>query len=139
MAMSPEEIASFQARRQGVRQRYAAQGARRMFDQGQAQMQFDRGMSRLNTGWDRRRESLPNDFLRRGMMNSGVYQRGLQNYAGDRQNDVADQITAFQQRQAEFGFQQAGQEMDLQSQLDDIDMAERVRRAELASQLRGIL
>lgn len=138
MAMTPEEIAAFQNQRAGIRNRYGRTLSRNAYARGSNEQTFQRQMQQFNTAWDRSREKVPSQFAARGMLESGLYQRGLQDYAVSRQQNLADQIAAFQQRQADIEFADADAGFDMNDALSSIDMQEAARRAALAAQLRAM-
>lgn len=70
---------------------------------GRDQNEYDRKIEAKQQSWNRddlvrhyqqMRQKLPNAFNRRGVMNSGLYQKGLSDWAQDRTRDLQRQTTA---------------------------------------------
>lgn len=141
---SPGKISPWEA------QQFASQRAvtRQNMLQGRAQIQHQRSrrgiefrdqIRDMTTDWNRRRESLPTDYIRRGVFNSGIYRGALQDYAQDRQRSF---------RQAQRGYQFDLEDLTLrQRQLQDqyhlamrtSRAEEHARRTQIAAQLRSVL
>jgi hypothetical protein len=138
MSMTPEEIQAYQSRRNALSYQYANQlaqlGARQQYDN----IDYGRGIPRLTDTWNRAAEGLGAGFARRGMSNSGVFQRGMQNYLGDRQNAFDDARIGHQRTQDMFTGQANSMGSTYAMGQAQIDSEEAARRSSMAASLRAL-
>lgn len=133
--LNPDEIAELGIRRRRIRERYDLTIPQIDYQEGVAKREHGRNLSTLTKKYDRLRERLPWRYAARGVLHSGIYGRGLQEYATDR-NMATTQLGERLQDQAS-GFALARQqalrlrEMGLQ----DINELEAARIASVASML----
>lgn len=136
--IDPAEMAAWDGRRRRATNQYQV---------GQAQGQFNRSLGKQNQGIETRnltqqygqmRENLPGSYARRGMLNSGIYGRGLQQYGTQRTTAFGDLASKYQQQFGQLDLTDQANTVNYNDQLGDINDQERVRRAQLASALRGI-
>ena len=88
-----------------------ADQAKRQFGYGKAQNDYERGLAKTQAEWDRsdmirqfanQRNSLAGGFQRRGVMNSGLYQRGYKDWSENRIRSLSRQTSAADSRQKGF-------------------------------------
>ena len=117
------------------------------YQQGNAQADFSRGnilanrtadYANLKHQFGQMRNQLPQQYSGRGLLNSGVYTQGLQNYGQQRIQAFGDLGRRYQQMlgQSDLNRQQGGQ--NYFANMADINSQERARRAALAAQIRSI-
>lgn len=128
----------------GVRRRNAAQGLARNV----AQTQFSRGgiyanrtaeTQSLKDQYNQMRQRIPQNFAGRGLLGSGLYAQGLQDYGKQRTNAFGDMARKYQQQLGQLSINEANYNQDYANQMSDIASEEAVRRAELAAQLRSLV
>jgi len=105
-----------------------------------SQLDLDQGLAtrRLSRDFTRARNNLPGSYAGRGLLNSGFYKRGLQDFGvaqvdaisalqndfGSRRNDLFGQLTALDANRL--------------VQLADVDLNQATRRSAIASVLQGV-
>lgn len=118
------------ARDQAIRSRVLYDKAEFGLDRGQAQSNFDRD-------WQQRGERLGGQYARGGVWNSGIRQRGYQQYAQDRQLAQADLSRNFARQKSSFTQRLAEQGMNFASEKYDIEAEAQARRAQIATAIRS--
>lgn len=108
------------------------------FQQGNAQQNYGISRDNLVRQFDQMRQSLPYQYNSRGLMNSGVYQQGLQNYADSRLRGLNQFDTQHQQNMAGFGLQKQQVEGSFKTAMDNAARAEAARRQATAAQIKAI-
>jgi len=138
MATTPFDEAAYQNQFRSINSAYSSglQGVneqRRMFQSQMpyVQQQFDRS-------WQQAAARVPDGLGRRGLLNSGVYRRALQNFGSDR-NDAAFQLQSWAANQ-QAGFENAQQQLVSQRDLAKAALlADRqARRTQTAALLRQL-
>jgi hypothetical protein len=103
--------------------------ARRTFDYGKAQNTYERNLAKTQAGWDRsdllrqfsqQRAALPSTYNRRGVMNSGLWQRGYGEWAGNKVRSLTRQQSAADSRQQGFDIADYSMADIKQKALDDL-------------------
>lgn len=127
----------------GVRRRNAAQSLGRNV----AQSQFNRGniyanraaeTQNLGQQFQQMRNRLPGQFAQRGLSNSGIAAQGYQDYGRQRATAFGDLGRRYQQMLGQDSLHAVNYNQDYANQMADVASEEAMRRAQLASQLRGI-
>lgn len=112
---------------------------------GTAQTQYQRNTSRLGHNQRRQQlvqqfsrvgERLPGRFARRGLLNSGLYHKGVAEHLRDRDASLANLDQDFNQQL--YGLDLADTQLEAvrRSALDDIEAQEAARRAAIAAMIR---
>lgn len=137
--LSPEDINYFNTTRRRLNLNYQQGSAQNAFQRGNLQQNQTADLDSLTNRYNRMREQLPGGFAQRGLLNSGIYHQGLQNYAQDRQ--TAFDALNRQYGQALGGLTLAQQQLDQQNNggLQDIESQEQARRQAIAAALRSAL
>lgn len=136
--LGPEEINAYQTR---------ANQADTMYQRGLSQLAYQRSIASLDHGTNMARlgrrndnvlRSLPSAYVRRNVMRSGILQRGLDNFAYDRQQSEYDQNLLNSRRMDQF--KQTGDNLDLVRQLtlQQIEAEKGARQASLAAAIQGV-
>lgn len=137
--MTPEEIASYNLRRNALRLQYQRGMARNAYEQGQAGLNHGMQQSALTRKWGLQLEKLPGQYARSGMMNSGVYQNGLKNYWTQRQAEFDQSARGYSQQLSDLG----QQGLDLSAQqaagMNLVEADANARRAQIAAMIRSIV
>lgn len=108
------------------------------FQRGNALANQSLDTQNLTTQWDRTRERLPGGYAHRGLLNSGIYGQGLQNYATDRLSAFRNLQSKYQQQLGSYDLQKQQAVNQHASTFAGIDTTEQAARADLAAQLRGL-
>ncbi len=136
--IDPAEQAAYDNQRRRATDTFQFGQSRYAAQRGNIQQNQGLDTNRLARRFDRMRESLPGGYARRGLLNSGLYKRGLTDMGLDRQAAFSDLTAKYQQMLSNLSFDQYGAGIQYGNQIGDIDDAERVRRAQLAAALQGM-
>lgn len=131
------ELAQIQAQRDQLRNNYAQQLAQLNYQQSVSDQNYGASKTNLMRQFDQMREKLPYGYNARGLMNSGVYSQGLQDYGDQRVRSLGDFEMRRQQQQGDFGLRRNQMESGLSSGLGSLDQLEKSRRAQLAAQIKA--
>jgi hypothetical protein len=136
--LTPEEVAYFDTLQTRMNEDYAQGAATNAYQQGILQSEHGAQVGDYNRRFDRMREQLPGQYQRRGLMNSGIYQQGLTDYATDRTFGMADLERRYQAQMG--GLQMAGSQLygKHQTGLATNETQKNARRQTVASTLRMI-
>lgn len=137
--LNPEDEALFNSQANALRATYGRQLAKNTYAQSVLGQNHDVGRERLTQSWDARRSALPGSYARGGLLHSGIYQNGLQAYAQQRMNAFGDLDRNYYQQLGGLNQNLMDYESNLNSGLDLVESQRQARRANLASQLRGIM
>lgn len=133
---SASEIADWQNQRAQLANTFAGANAQYRAAQASTDQAYNAAQGDLTTKYARMREALPEPYAKRGVLNSGIYQEGLQNYAHDRAADaykLASQYVAQSGQNSATAAQQYGNYVTGSEALQRSEFA---RRADLAASLR---
>lgn len=136
--LSPEEINAYQSRIDNADTAYQRGLARLAYQRGTAQQDYGIAQTRATRQWDKAFGSLSSPYARRGVLRSGIFNRGFQDYGLNRQQSFADLDLANQRRQD--GFNQSEDDLNLvhNMALTQVERERVARQAALAAQLRSI-
>lgn len=121
-------------------------GLRMKRDRGLARTQWERQrlgaerghqLGQFNYEQDQFRERLPGQFIGRGLQNSGIRNRGFQDYAAQRLSGLQGLNLQFARQQGELGQTQQDIWANYNAGVKNIDAESFARRASIASMLRG--
>ena len=137
--LSPEDINYFDTARRRLGLNYQQGSAQNAYQQGVLGQQQASGLDALNNRYNQLRNQLPGGYAQRGLLNSGIYQQGLQQYAQNRQTDLNNVQQQYQQQLG--GLQLGQQQLDQQNTggLGDIEAQQAARRQAIAAALRSAL
>lgn len=137
--MSIVDFSAYEGQRRAYGQQYGATQARNAYARFLAQQRGTRNITDLQRGYEQQAPNVVSGFVRRGLagpnVRSGVFQKGLQEFARKQyqdvfnaQQDLADQMQGFdvEERQATA---------DYQSQLADLEMKKQREIAQAAATL----
>lgn len=137
--LSPGQLLQFQQERNNYSTDLGRNKATSIYNQQLGNLQLGRNTRQFNTDWDRRRVGLPTDYIRRGLLNSGIYHTGLQNYATDRATGLSDLLLRHQLQQAGLILQDRAYEDTYAQQMANNYAREYGTQADIAAQLRSVL
>jgi hypothetical protein len=100
---------------------------------------FNQNQAQMGLQWDRQRGKLPGGYARRGLLNSGVYHQGLQDYAVNRGNAYNQALQQYGEQAGAIGLQGQSTEQTYADAMATIAAQEQMARSQVASTLRGLL
>jgi hypothetical protein len=137
--MSIIDFSPYEAQRRAYGQQYGATSARNAYARFLAQQRGTRNIAELQRNYEMQQPNVVSSFTQRGLagpgVQSGVFQKGLQEFARKQyqdvfgaQQDLADQVQGFdlEERQAAA---------DYQSQLADLEMKKQREISQAAATL----
>lgn len=136
--LNPEEINYYATRRRQVTDTHNLGQAQNTYQQGAMGRDLERTTGDLAYQYGQMRDKAPWGYAARGLLNSGIYQKGLYDlqqsgYVRPLNNITSqyqDQLGALQLASQQLGQVQSGA-------LSDVDEAEKARIAAVAASLRG--
>lgn len=136
--LTPSETQNFNQQQTDLSQGYEQQSAQNTYARANLQANQQRATTQLGQQYDQQRSTLPGAYAHRGLLNSGIYSTGLDNYAKARTNafDNSNQSYAQALGQNDLSQQQATQSYG--SATGSLAAQKTARRADLASQLRAV-
>lgn len=137
--LEPSESFAYENRRRRARDTYQVGVAGLESQRSNTLQNEGLATSDLSRKYTQMRERLPGSFVRRGVMDSGIYKRGLERYAQARQGDQANLSARYQQMLSDLALQGQAQGVNYSNTLGAVDDEEAARRAQLAAALKGLL
>lgn len=136
--LTPSENQNFTQQQTNLDQGYGQQSAQNAYARAGQQANHAASTDQLTQQFDQQRSALPGRYAHRGLLNSGVYDTGLQNYATSRTNAFNNSNRSYAQAlgQGDLNDQQATQQYN--SATGNLAAQKTARRADLASQLRAV-
>lgn len=136
--LNPEELNYYRTRKRQITDTHNLGQAQNAYQQGALGREQERSVGNLAYQYGQMRDKAPWGYAARGLLNSGIYQKGLTDLAqgayirplNDLQAQYQDQLGGLQLASQQLGQIQAGA-------LSDVDEAERARIAAVAASLRG--
>jgi hypothetical protein len=135
MATNPFDTASYLSQRRNINTQAQTAKDRLQYDRQNFEAMRRIADQQFQSGWNTNRARVPNGMARRGLINSGIYNKALagffaQKMAADfsRGQDTANQLANFNWQMTDIDQQKA-------LALNELEAARQGRRSELASQL----
>lgn len=135
---SPEELDQFAGQRNHINLNYGQANATNLFQRGNTLANKQADYGNLKRQFVQQRAQIPGQFIGRGLLNSGLYQRGLKDYAANRTEAFGDLGRKYQQMLGTLDLQRQQGAASQFADLADVNAQERQRRAELAAQIRSL-
>ena len=136
MAYNP---ADYEARRRGYTQQYGATGAMNAYANFLSQQRFNRDRQNLNEQYDKAAPQIVTGYSRRGMVGpnvrSGLFARGLQDFAKQRARTYSEFDQGQQERQRGYELGEAQRLEAFRNQLADMESEKARTIADAARQL----
>lgn len=136
--LNPEELSYFRTARRRVQDTYGLGAAQNAYEQGAASNAYARSLGDLTRQFDQVRSKLPWNYAGRGMLNSGLYQKGLADYGQDRLRSFGNLRGSYEDQMG--GFNLAAQQLAAvkTAGASDIEEQEQSRVASIAAMLRAV-
>ena len=105
-----------------------------------SQLDLDQGLAvrRLERDFGRARQQLPGSYAGRGLLNSGFYKRGLQDFGTSQVDALSALENDFGSRRNDLFGQLSSLDANRLIQLADVDLNQATRRSAIASVLQGV-
>ena len=136
MAYNP---ADYEARRRGYTQQYGTTGAMNAYANFLSQQRFNRDRQNLNEQYDKAAPQIVTGYSRRGMVGpnvrSGLFARGLQDFAKQRARTYSEFDQGQQERQRGYELGEAQRLEAFRNQLADMESEKAQTIADAARQL----
>ena len=131
--------ADYEARRRGYTQQYAATGAMNAYANFLAQQRGTRGRQDMMRQYDEAQPQVVSGYSRRGLVGpnvkSGIFARGLQDFAKQRARNVGDYDRGIAEEQRGYDLGEAQRLEAFKNQLADMESEKANTIAEAARQL----
>lgn len=136
--LSPWEIVGYDTRRDALRNQYQSALAQFTYDRSMLGAQELIDFDDLGWQWNQRRDRLPGAFNRRGLLNSGIYNQGLQDYGHERQSAYDKLRFNYEKTRGQISIDEQKALGGYNTGMATVDAEQSARRQQLASQLREI-
>jgi len=136
--LPPAEANAYENVRRRARDTYQGSLAGIESQRGDLQAANAFNVGQVGRRWDRTRTRVPGRFIGRGLMNSGLYRRGLQEYGENRMAASQGLALRYQQMVNSLNQQGLGAGILFNNIVGDSYDQEAIRRAQIASALEGL-
>ncbi len=137
--LSPWEIAAYQTRQDQASTAYQNSLASNTYQRSMLGIANQRNRDRMGQQWTQYRNQLPGGYARRGLLNSGIYKQALTDYANNRQRSFDDLDFSYTTQLGQYDLDKQNFTNTYNAGLTGIEAERAARRAQLASELRGIM
>ena len=131
--------ADYEARRRGYTQQYAATGAMNAYANFLAQQRGTRGRQDMMEQYDKAQPQVVSGYSRRGLVGpnvkSGIFARGLQDFAKQRARNIGDYDRGIAEEQRGYDLSEAQRLEAFKNQLADMESEKAQTIADAARQL----
>ena len=136
--LTPEEINAYQTRIQQADTAYGRGRSNIDYLRSIAGQDYGLGKTKMTRSWDQSFRGLPSSYARRGVMRSGIYNRGFRDYTTQREQAFSDLGLANQRQMDQYQRQQDDLELIRNMTVQQIEAERAARNASLAATLRGL-
>jgi len=136
--VSPDQVLGFGQSRRRNRTTFGIQSGNANFARSNAYSDQGLETGALTQQYGQQRRQLPEQFAGRGLLNSGIYKQGLQDFNQQRVTAFQGLSQKYNQQIGKINVDQYGQAQQFNDANADIDEQEKVARAQLAVALRGL-
>ncbi len=113
--------------------------AANQYNQGLATQDYQNRLFDFNTAQDRSRDSLPTNYIQRGVFNSGIYRNALRDYAINRMSGERNLMNQYQQQMAGMTLQGRNNDDSYSETMANLYGQQYAASAGIASVLKSIL
>ena len=135
--LNPDEVGYFNTARRRVTDSYGIGQAQNAYQRDTAASAFARSQGTLMQRYAQMRDRLPYGYAKRGLLNSGIYQKGLADFAQQKNQAIGDLAGQFQDQNAGFDLAQRQLASVYSGAGMDLDEQEKQREAAVAASLRA--
>lgn len=136
--LSSDDWNYFQTQKRRVNQTFGYGLDQNQWQRDSATNDHGRKLADLKAQWGQMRAKLPSPYAGAGLLNSGIYARGLDTAQADFNRAQGDLAGGFNDQLAALGLADRQLESVRGNSLNDLDSAEVARRAAVAEALRSI-
>jgi hypothetical protein len=136
--LAPSELQNFAQKQDDLNQTYGQQKAQTAYARGGLQQNQTANVANLSRQYDQQRAQLPGAYAHRGLLNSGIYAQGLQNYGIARTDAFGNADRTYQQALGQNDLTGQQTDQSYRSATAGIAGQRTARRADLAAQLRAV-
>jgi len=137
--MSMIDISPYENRRRSYTEQYGAGQARSAYARFLAQQRGTRNVAKLQRDYEQQAPNVVGSFVRRGLagpnVRSGIFQRGLQDFARRQYEDVSGAQQSLADELQGFDLEERQAQADYQSRLADLEAEKQREIARAASTL----
>jgi hypothetical protein len=137
--MTSQQLQQFNKERSDASRGLLTNQAQSLYNRELSGLAFKGNLQKFNIDWGRKRTELPRQYSQRGILNSGIYQQGLQDYAQNRLMGLNDLAVQNQLGNNQYTMQSRGYEDDYASSMMGSYNREFATKADIAAALRGIM
>lgn len=134
--LDPASVAQFSNMRRSAALQYGSGLATNQYQRSALDQNNTFNTQQLTRQFDQTRNRLPGNYARRGLLTSGIYAQGLQDYGQNRLDAFQKQLMGYQQAAGGYDQNQRNLESGYAGSIADIAAQEQQRQAEIAAQLR---
>lgn len=132
-SLTPEDYAAYGSQRRNIDTQYGIGLANNQYSQDTLRNQYARQIAQVGAQYAQQRTQLPGSFAKRGMLNSGNYQRALTTFAQNRGQALGDVNANFYDQLGAYAQQKSALDTTRAGGISDIDAAQAARSATAAA------
>jgi hypothetical protein len=136
---TPVEIANWQTSRSNARQAYQQQLATSQYQARQAGLANDINTRQMQFANQQSRQTFDDPYIARGIFNSGIRGTGLSNMYTQQANAAANAQQQYLAQLGGYNLAEQNAYAGMNTSLANVDAQELARRAQLASEIKGII
>jgi|SaaInlV_125m_DNA_1040241.scaffolds.fasta_scaffold73237_1 hypothetical protein len=136
--MDTNQLSAYQNQRRNLTSDFAARKANNTFGRAQSRRDGARREADTRRQFKRGAPRVTQNFASRGLGNSGVYQRALQEYTGDYARDLGRQTENRYAQDQQFAFNDAQYQAEYDRQLGQMELEKARMIAETAAGITGL-
>ena len=127
--LTADDFTNFQVQRQRVNDTFNLGVAQNQYQRDSLQQQYDQGLAGLKRRYAQGFRSLSSPWSRRGLLNSGLYQRGIKDYEDSYNQQLRDAAETFNQSLAGIDLSNQQLKSVKDASISEIDLRDAARRA----------
>lgn len=136
--LGPEDLAYFASAGNRINDTYGYGIAQNQYAQDVLGQTHGRNLEDLQRQYGIMRDKLPGGYAARGLLNSGIYASGLQQFGQLQQDALARLMLEFQQQQGGYGLERSQLEDVRSKALADIESQKAARLQAIAAAINGV-
>jgi hypothetical protein len=136
--LTADDLNYFQTQKRRVNQTYGYGVGQNQWQRDSAKGAYDRSAADLKAQFGQMRSQLPSAYAKGGLLNSGIYARGLDRFQADRTRARGNLLGDYNAQLSGLSLADRQLESVRRNSLDDLSSAAAARRASVAESLRSI-
>lgn len=134
--LSADDYNYFQTQRRNITDQYHINRAQNTYQRGANRTDYLRNRRNVVTQWRSRVPEFQSPYVQGGLLNSGLYQQGYDEFGAARNMELGDLYSAYQQKAGSLNLADQQLYQLYRSGLSDVASAGAARRATIAEELR---